>query len=91
MLDTSGNDTGSSKGSGTTRTSEGYDTVGGAADLWGNSLTEAWVENSNFGVALEVINTDLKDGFNVYVDHMQIKVYYTAPAASNQMMIMNWG
>src|SRR5512139_1543824 len=27
-------------------------TEGGAADLWGNELTAAWVKNSNFGVAI---------------------------------------
>jgi hypothetical protein len=50
-------------------------TVGGAADLWGNALTPAWVKDADFGVALGFTAGGNKA--KVYVDSVTMKVWYT--------------
>jgi hypothetical protein len=54
-------------------------TKGGAADVWGNALTAAWVKNANFGVALGSIATALNT--DIYIDYVTLEVTYTAPSA----------
>lgn len=51
-------------------------TKGGAADLWGNALTRAWVQDADFGVAVGFV-AGANDS-EVYVDHIEMTVYYTA-------------
>lgn len=55
-------------------------TFGAANDLWGNALTEAWVEDPDFGVAFGMwarsANTD------VFLDTIGIEVFYTAPGGA---------
>ena len=50
-------------------------TKGGAADLWGNALTRAWVQDADFGVSVGFI-ADANDT-EVYVDHVEMTIYYT--------------
>lgn len=56
-------------------------TFGGPTDLWGNALTEAWVEDADFGVALgfwaRAANTDVE------FDAVSIEVFYTDPSVVN--------
>jgi len=50
-------------------------TLGGAADLWGRTWTSSDFSNANFRIRFS------KQGFNgdpAWVDHIQVKVYYTA-------------
>jgi len=48
-------------------------TEGGSSDTWGNSLTDTWVKNSNFGVALGVIAT--QDNCDCFIDYVTLEVY----------------
>jgi hypothetical protein len=49
--------------------------LGGSADLWGNSLTDAWVKDADFGVAVGFLATG--DNADVFVDYVSIKIFYT--------------
>jgi len=49
---------------------------GASNNLWGNSLTEAWVKNSNFGVALGMAATSANA--DVYIDYVTLEVFYTS-------------
>lgn len=53
---------------------------GGATDQWGNTLTESWIKNSNFGVAFGMINRS--NNADVFCDSIELDVYYTAPGSS---------
>ena len=58
--------------------SDAYASYGGIDDLWGNTLTPADVNASDFGVvALAQILGPEGDTTTAYVDHIQITVYYT--------------
>lgn len=50
-------------------------TKGGAADLWGNALTAAWVKNANFGVAIGIAATAANA--DVDVDYVTLEIDYT--------------
>ena len=54
-------------------------TKGGAAELWGNVLTPAWVKNANFGVAIGNISTG--GNAEADVDYVTIEIYFTDTAA----------
>ncbi len=56
-------------------------TKGGSTDTWGNSLTAAWVKNSNFGVAIGILATAANA--DVDVDYVTLEIDYTPPAAIN--------
>jgi hypothetical protein len=49
---------------------------GSAADLWGTALTPAIINAADFGVVLDVNNSD-KEDTRAYVDYIQIKVSYS--------------
>lgn len=57
-----------------------YASYGGSSDLWGNALSPADVNASNFGV---VLSAQVYDGGGLgntgYVDHVRMTVYYTPP------------
>ncbi|KKM12631.1 hypothetical protein LCGC14_1719880, partial [marine sediment metagenome] len=55
----------------------GYDTYGGSSDTWNAGLSAADVKSSDFGIDIAVINDGSDD--TAFVDHIQIKVYYTEP------------
>lgn len=52
---------------------DSYVLYGGASDLWGESWGSGDVNDVDFGVALSAFGP----GGTSYVDHIQIKVYYT--------------
>jgi len=52
---------------------------GGQTDLWGNVLTPAIVNASNFGVVISAKDTATSGTYNAYVDYVQITVYYEVP------------
>ncbi len=56
---------------------------GGAADKWNNVLTDTWVKNSNFGVAVGCLaGGSGNNNVDVYIDSVTLEVYYTE--AQNQ-------
>jgi hypothetical protein len=89
LLDTSGAKVGTNKCSGlvtlTTNNTNVF-TYGGPSDNWGNSLTSAWVNHSNFGVA--VGDTATVDNSDVYVDYIEMTVYYRSPAETFSGLMM---
>lgn len=50
---------------------------GGAADLWGLSLSRADVVSPDFGLAARVISTRPSGNNSIRIHYMQIKVHYT--------------
>lgn len=54
-------------------TSDSYKTYGGDTDLWSDSWSDSDINDIDFGLSLQVY----KKWSEVYVDHIQIKVYYT--------------
>lgn len=78
LLDTGGNPVGNdvlTPGSATLSSSETTSTFGSSSELWGNSLTPAWVKDSDFGVCFGLI----ADGNNadIFLDWLTLTVYYT--------------
>ena len=57
------------------------ETFGGAADKWGLSLTDTWVKDADFGVAL--VTQATADNADVFVDYVTVEIDYTAPAGQN--------
>lgn len=56
-------------------------TFGSSTDNWGNSLTDTWVKNSNFGVAIGMLAGSTGNSNNdVYVDSITLQIYYTVGA-----------
>jgi hypothetical protein len=51
---------------------------GASNNLWGNSLTESWVKDADFGVAFGMINRS--NNADVFCDSIELDVYYTTPA-----------
>jgi hypothetical protein len=60
-----------------------YRTYGGAADLWGLSLTAADVNAADFGFVFR-LNNGGKGSPSARVDHVRVTVYYTGGAAAGQ-------
>jgi hypothetical protein len=58
-------------------TSDTVYTIGGSANLWGNALTEAWVKDADFGIALGV-RADVANS-QVFIDYVTLEIEYTAP------------
>jgi hypothetical protein len=57
-----------------------YFTYGGSSDLWSETWSVSDINDVDFGLAFYVRYNDDSNGSignNVYVDHIQIKVYYT--------------
>jgi hypothetical protein len=50
-------------------------TFGASDNVWGNTLTSAWVKDADFGVAIGFIATG--DDADVYADYVTMEVYYT--------------
>jgi hypothetical protein len=53
-------------------------TYGGSSDLWGTSWTPAEINAANFGLRLRA-DSDTSSSRTVYVDHVEIRVYYSLP------------
>jgi hypothetical protein len=58
---------------------------GSSSDTWGNSLTETIVEYGSFGVQFRAANEEICS--DVYIDHVQMTVYYTAAAPAPTVTI----
>ena len=63
---------------------EAYSSYGGATDKWSETLTEADINDSDFGVVLSVNGDEDDGGYNstARVDHIRITVYYTEAVAT---------
>ena len=57
-------------------TSDSYITYGGSSDKWNESLTYSTINSSDFGILFSS-HLIIDHSMSVYVDHIQIKVYYT--------------
>lgn len=89
LLDTTGAKVGTAKGGEGTYTLTGIltdFTFGSSSDLWGNSLTRAWVQDADFGVAIGVYAT--ADDTDVYVDYVTMRVYYHIEVTSSSAMTL---
>jgi hypothetical protein len=66
-------------------------TKGSTSDLWGNALTDAWVKNANFGIALGILATAANA--DVDIDYVTLEIEYTPPAAvpPNPAFISQYG
>lgn len=53
-------------------------TKGSSTDKWGNSLTDVWVKDPDFGVALGMAATSANA--DVSIDYVTLEVYYTPPS-----------
>ena len=63
------------------------ETLGGTSETWGNSLTDTWVNDADFGIALGI--TSGNNNANVFIDYVQITIEYTSGgAAGRRRMIM---
>ena len=66
--------------------SDGVQTFGGATDLW-NDNSETWtpakINDIDFGVQIYYYNMEVPA--TVYVDHIEIKIYYTTTAIDNDI------
>jgi len=78
LLDVSGNPVGTNQcatpvalGTATS----GLVTKGGNADQWGNALTDTWVKDADFGVAIGMAATGANA--DVFVDYVTLEVFYT--------------
>ena len=73
-------------------TSDAYSVHGGAADMWGTTLTPAQVNASNFGFQIKALETSITLPVTASIDHMRITVYYTeAPAVTGNALFFQPG
>jgi hypothetical protein len=79
LLDTSAARVGDDKASSPQALTTSYAdyTFGGSSDLWGNSLTRAWVQDADFGIGLGVTGDASS---TTAVDSVGIEVFYTPPS-----------
>ena len=61
-------------------TTDSYTSFGGATDMWGLTLSPSDVNDSTFGFCVAA-QTGLSSKV-AYVDHMQMKIYYSLPTSS---------
>ena len=57
------------------QSSETISTFGSSSELWGNSLTPAWVKDADFGVCLGMIATG--NNADIFLDWLTMEVFYT--------------
>lgn len=63
-------------------TSKAGITYGGVSDLWATAWSASDINNSNFGVALSVLNaTGVGATYNALVDYIEVTVTYTVPGS----------
>jgi hypothetical protein len=92
LLDVSGSRVGDNKCAtpqGVTTTDTVY-TFGGASDSWGNSLTAAWVKDSDFGVAIAYTNTSAGANAGRF-DYITVEVEYHVPPQTYWIVAPNSG
>jgi len=83
LVDNHGNLIGDNKASDTEWLTLYYVTeiYGGASDKWGVDLTKSMVEDSDFGLDLEIREYD-EGSATANIDYIKMEVYYTYPAPS---------
>lgn len=54
-----------------------YVKYGSPSDLWGETWSVSDINDADFGIVLSAQGTDPDSGNYLYVDHIQIRVYYT--------------
>lgn len=57
-----------------------YIDYGGSGNLWGNALTPAIINGTNFGLAVAAFNTGNTITRNAQIDHVALTTYYTEAA-----------
>jgi hypothetical protein len=63
-----------------------YD-IGGALNDWGfSAVALSDVQHSGFGHAVELLDDGAGSGDIAYVDHMPMKIHYTAPAGGSNLI-----
>lgn len=63
-----------------------YIAYGGSSDLWSETLSASDINDTDFGLVLSIKLSDDSNGEignNEYVDHIQMKVYYTEGTEAN--------
>lgn len=60
---------------------------GGAADLWGSTLTTAIVNSTTFGLNISVVRNSGAGNARFDVDHVQLRITYTEGGSSNTILI----
>jgi hypothetical protein len=76
---------GDNKASGTTwatSDTDTYESYGGASDQWGEAWNLSDIQNAGFGVAIAATES-AGTKTNVFMDHVQLTVYYNPPACSD--------
>lgn len=63
--------------------SESYETMGGPADTWSATLTDADVNSSDFGVDIRGAATFNGPATMFYIDHVRVTVDYAMPGNPN--------
>jgi hypothetical protein len=82
QLIVSGTESGNDKALGTAiTTTKQFVSYGGSSDLWGNTLTPAIVNSSNFGVSYKIVRTGTATTTSVY--RVRITVYYQTNTYAN--------
>ena len=63
------------------------ETIGSTSELWGNALTDTWVNDADFGIAIGIVSGT--NNSNVFIDYVQMTIEYTSGGvASRRRMIM---
>ena len=66
-----------------------YRVYGNPTDMWNTELTQIDIENSTFGVQIFYYNPSTFIGFDVNIDNIQIKVYYSISDIDNEAPTWN--
>lgn len=79
LLDASGNATGTNKADAGSywTASDANHTYGSSSDIWGCALTDTWINDADFGVALRAHNADVATR-TASVDYISITIDYVA-------------
>ena len=64
-------------------TTESYVSYGSSSDLWQETWSSSSINDVDFGMVIAVASQSSPDSANAYVDHIQIKVYYTESSGTN--------
>ncbi len=78
LLDATGTPTGNAKTDQTTSQTDITTTLGSAADMWGTSLTEANIEDADFGVRCTATKNVGGVAARAQIDNIDVQITYTA-------------
>ena len=81
---------GSQKTANVNATSETTYTLGGAADVWGTSLSQTDINDADFGVELWANNGPSATYYAVAVDWVKIDITYTSSSVTGTRSYFNW-